>query len=118
MPNTVSERAIATDFDGAQELMSADQLAEYLRSKLDLALSLASNSEQERRSRHWESAEHYHRQWQDVMAEVQRLLPAVKASGVSLFESERVAPRKSRARDRTEQTRIVPMVREKKLNCL
>lgn len=103
MPNTMTALPIAADFDVPPELMSADQLAQYVRSKLDLALSLASNSEQERRSRRWESAEHYHRQWQDVMAEVQRLLPAIKASGVSLFESAKGGPPSSRGKNRTQQ---------------
>lgn len=67
----------------------AAELAEYVRGKLNLALSLACHGEQERRSGHWASPEAYQRQWEEVMAEVQRLLPLVKKSGVSLFATEK-----------------------------
>jgi hypothetical protein len=69
--------------------MTDRQLAEYVRGKLNLALSLACQGEQERRSCHWASAEAYQRQWEEVMAEVKRLLPLVRKSGISLFASKR-----------------------------
>lgn len=114
MPNTATAAAMIVEFDRAPEQMSDDRLVEYVRGKLDLALSLASNSEQARRSRRWESAEQYHGQWQVVMAEVQRLLPAVRARGVSLFESRECRAAGSRRRRRTSTARIVPMLREEK----
>jgi hypothetical protein len=61
------------------------ELAEYVRAKLNLALHLACQGEHERRSGHWAAAEDYQRQWEVVMAEVKRLLPLVRKSGVSLF---------------------------------
>jgi hypothetical protein len=63
----------------------AAELADYVRGKLNLAVSLACQSEQERRSGHWASAEAYQRQWEDVMAQVKRLLPLVRKGSVSLF---------------------------------
>ena len=63
----------------------AAELAKYVRGKLNLALHLASEAEHERRSGHWAAAEGYQRQWEEVMAEVKRLLPLVRKSGVSLF---------------------------------
>jgi hypothetical protein len=81
----------ATDVDAAE-------LAEYVRGRLKLALSLACEGEHERRSCHWQSAEGYQRQWEDVMAEVKRLLPLVRKSGVSLFPTEK--PQSSRSRQK------------------
>ena len=71
--------------------MSGRQLADYVRGRLDLALSLASDAEQERRSKRWDSAERYPREWEGVMAEVNRLLPLVRTSGVPLFGSAKAA---------------------------
>lgn len=65
--------------------MTERELAEYVRGKLHLAVILACQGEQERRSGHWEKAAECQRQWEDVMAEVKRQLPAVRESGVSLF---------------------------------
>jgi hypothetical protein len=70
--------------DEAAQLEPAE-LAEYVRGKLNLALHLACEAEHERRSCRWESAEVYQRQWEAAMAEVKRLLPLVRKSGVSLF---------------------------------
>ena len=61
------------------------ELAEYIRVKLNLAIQLACEAEHERRSGHWESAEGYNCRWEEVMAEVRRLLPVLRNSGVSLF---------------------------------
>jgi hypothetical protein len=63
----------------------AAELAECVRGKLNLALSLACQGEQERRSGHWAAAEAYQRKWEQVIAEVKRLLPLVRKSGVSVF---------------------------------
>ena len=65
--------------------LEADELAEYVRAKLNLAIQLACEGEHERRSGHWESAEGYKCRWEEVMAEVKRLLPVLRNSGVSLF---------------------------------
>ncbi len=67
----------------------AAELVEYVRGKLNLAVSLACQGEQERRSGHWASAEEYQRKWVEVMAEVKRLLPLVRKSCVSLFPTEK-----------------------------
>jgi hypothetical protein len=61
------------------------ELAEYIRVKLNLAIQLACEGEHERRCGHWESAEGYKCRWEKVMAEVKRLLPVLRNSGVSLF---------------------------------
>jgi hypothetical protein len=61
------------------------ELTEYVRGKLNLAIRLACETEHERRSCHWDSAEEYQRQWEEMMGEVKRLLPLVRNSGVSLF---------------------------------
>jgi hypothetical protein len=58
----------------------AAKLAESFRGKLDLAVSLACHGEQERRSGHRASAEEYQRQWEQVIAELKRLLPLVRKS--------------------------------------
>ena len=71
--------------DGIQHEATAEdaaKLAEYFRGKLDLAVSLACQGEQERRSGHWASAEEYQRRWEQVIAELKRLLPLVRKSGV------------------------------------
>jgi hypothetical protein len=70
----------------------AAELAQYFRGKLNLAVSLACQAEQERRSGHWTSAEEYQRKWEEVMAEAKRLLPLVRKSGVPLLESENLKP--------------------------
>jgi hypothetical protein len=61
------------------------ELAKQVRAKLNLAIQLACEAEHERRSCRWESAEAYQRQWEEVMAEVKRLLPLVRKSGMSIF---------------------------------
>lgn len=71
------------------------QLAQYVRSRLDLAVSLAFQGEQERRSGRWASAEEYRRRWEEVFAEVKRLLPLLKKGGVPLYATE---PEPSRPR--------------------
>jgi hypothetical protein len=65
--------------------MTDRELAEYLRGKLNFAVILACQGEQERRSGHWEKAAEYQRQWEDSMEEVKHLLPVARESGVSLF---------------------------------
>lgn len=74
-----------TDHKTKLHVFEPAKLAEYVRDKLNLALSLACHGEQERRSCHWASAEEYQRQWEEVIAEVKRLLPLVRKNGVSLF---------------------------------
>ena len=69
------------------------ELAEHVRAKLNLAIQLACEAEHERRSCRWESADEYQRQWEKVMAEVKRLLPLVRKSGVSLFATGNPQPR-------------------------
>lgn len=67
----------------------AAKLAEYVRGKLDLAVDLACQGEQERRSGHRASAEAFQRKWEEAMAEVKPLLPLVRKGGVSLFPTEK-----------------------------
>ena len=74
----------------------ATKLAEYVRGKLDLAVSLACQGEQERRSGHWASAEAYQRKWEEVMAEVKRLLPMVRKGGVSILATGNPCQQKRR----------------------
>jgi hypothetical protein len=81
------------EHEGTNE--EAAELAEYVRGKLNLALSLACQGEQERRSGHWASAEKYQRKWEETIAEVKRLSPLVRQSGVSLFATEK--PQSSRS---------------------
>src|SRR5260370_10721617 len=71
----------ATDEDAAK-------LAEYVRDKLDLAVDLACQGEQERRSGHRASAEAYQRKWEEAMAEVKPLLPLVRKGGVAFSNRE------------------------------
>jgi hypothetical protein len=63
------------------------QLADYVRARLILAVQLACKVEQERRWARWESAEEYQCQWHEVMAEVKRLLPLMRTSGVPRLAS-------------------------------
>jgi hypothetical protein len=58
------------------------------------------NGEHERRSGRWASAEEYQRKWEDVMAEVKRLLPLVKERGVPLYATEKPEPSRSRQKGR------------------
>jgi hypothetical protein len=74
----------------------AAEVAEYVRGKLDLAVDLACQGEQERRSGHRAAAEAYQRKWEDAIAEVKRLLPLVRKSGVSLCPTAK--PQLSRSR--------------------
>ena len=76
------------------------ELAKYVRGKLNLAVSLACQGEQERRSGHWASAEAYQRKWGETIAEVKRLLPLVRKSGVSLFSTEKLQSSRSRQKGR------------------
>ena len=62
--------------DGIQHEATAEdaaKLAEYVRGKLNLALSLVCQVEQERRSGHWASAEECQHKWGEAIAEVKRL---------------------------------------------
>jgi hypothetical protein len=95
--------ATAHELDTAPDIsaMSGQQLAEYVRERLQFALSLASNGEQERRSGRWESAERRQREWVDVMDEVKRLLSLVRKSGVPLFKSAKEEQPRSRRRGRS-----------------
>ena len=77
----------------------AAELAEYVRGKLNLAFSLACHGEQERRSGHWASAEEYQRKWEEVMAEVKRLLPLLRKSGMSFFATDKPFTVRSRMLD-------------------
>lgn len=67
----------------------AAKLAEYVRAKLGLAVDLACQHEQERRSGHWASAEACQQKWEEAMAEVKRLMTMVRKGGVSLFPTEK-----------------------------
>jgi hypothetical protein len=63
----------ATQHEATDE--EAAELAEYVRGKLNQAIYLACQAEQERRSGHLASAEEYQRQWGEAIAEVKGLLP-------------------------------------------
>lgn len=76
------------------------ELAAQVRVKLNAAIQLACEAEHERRSRHWDSADEYQRQWDEVIAEVKRLLPLVRKSGVSLFATERAGRARSESNRR------------------
>jgi hypothetical protein len=92
-----------TLLDGIQHEATAEdaaKLEEYFRGKLDLAVSLACQGEQERRSGHRASAEEYQRQWEQVIAEIKRLLPLVRKSSVSLFPTAKHQPSRSRKKGR------------------
>ena len=99
LPNTMTASATATQLEKAPdtEEMTGRQLAEYVRGKLNLTLSLASQGEHERRSGRWKSAVEYQRQWEEAITEVKRLLPLVRASGMSLFATTE-SPRSQRHR--------------------
>ncbi len=85
--------------DGPEIAATTDhQLAEYVRSKLKLAINLACNGEQERRSGHPQAAEGYRQEWESVMAEVKRLLPQVRGRGALLFAARE--PTRSRSRQK------------------
>jgi hypothetical protein len=53
------------------------ELAEYVRDKLNLALSLACQAEEARRAGRRTAAAEYQRRWKETIAEVSRLLPLV-----------------------------------------
>lgn len=72
----VQERAIELDLA---------ELAECVRQKLKLAVSLACQAEQERRLRRWTSAQECQRQWEQIIVEVKGLLPQLKQRGVALY---------------------------------
>jgi hypothetical protein len=94
----MTESATAAQLENLLELTAITdrQLGKYVRGKLNLAFHLACQAEQERRSGHWQSAEEYHRQWEEEMAEVKRLLPLVRKSGVSGFATENPRSRQKR----------------------
>jgi hypothetical protein len=73
--------------DEAAQLEPAE-LAEYVRAKLNLAVDLACQGEQEQRSGHRAPAEAYQRQWEEVMAEVKRLLPLCGRAGCRFLQQE------------------------------
>jgi hypothetical protein len=79
--------------------MTDRELGEYVSGKLNIAIQLACEAEHERRSGRWASAEAYQRQWEDVMAEVKRLLPVVRNSGVSIFPAQQSARSRQRQKD-------------------
>jgi hypothetical protein len=79
------------------------ELAEYVRCKLDVAISLACQGEEERRSGHLEPAEAFQRKWEDVMVELKPLLPLVKKSGVPRFPSPKIRTARSEVNDPTTQ---------------
>jgi hypothetical protein len=56
------------------------ELAESVRDKLNLALSLACQAEQARRAGHRSAAAEFQRRWKETIAEVSRLLPLVGKS--------------------------------------
>ena len=95
----------ATDEEAAElaELQAKTdrQLDEYVRGKLNLALSLACEVEHERRSGHWAAAEEYQQKWEEAIAEVKRFLPLVRTSGVSLFATEKPQSFRSRQKRRS-----------------
>ena len=72
----VQQRAIELDLA---------ELAECVRQKLKVAVSLACQAEQERRLRHWTSAQECRRQWEQIIVEVKGLLPQLKQRGVALY---------------------------------
>lgn len=61
------------------------ELAENLRGKLNLAVSLACQAEQARRAKSWASAEAFQRQWEETIAEVRQLLPLVGKGDQPVF---------------------------------
>jgi hypothetical protein len=88
--------------DGSQNEaahLEPGELAEYVRAKLNIAIQLACEAEHERRSCRWDGAEMYQRQWEEVMAEVKRLLPLVRKSGLSLFATGDLDPVPGRSAD-------------------
>jgi hypothetical protein len=94
----LAESSVIEEIQHEATAEDAAKLAEYVRGKLDLAVSLACQGEQERRSGHWASAEAYQRKWEQVIVEVKRLLPPVRKSGVPLFPTEK--PQSSRLRQK------------------
>jgi hypothetical protein len=59
------------------DAQAARELAESLRGKLNLAVSLACQAEQARRAKSWASAAAFRQQWEETITEVRRLLPLV-----------------------------------------
>ena len=77
---------------------TGEQLAGYFRERLNLATALACRAEQERRFGRYASARECHEQWERAIAEVKRLLPLVRESGVAVFVSQRTESRHRRKR--------------------
>lgn len=77
---------------------TGEQLAGYFRERLKLATALACQAEQERRFGRYASARECHEQWESAMAEVKRLLPLVRESGVAVFVSRAAQSRSRRKR--------------------
>lgn len=74
-----------TSIENSNLSMTDQQLAGYFRDRLDLALSLACQAEHERRRGRRKSANAYHRRWEEAMAEVKRLSPLLKQTGITVF---------------------------------
>jgi len=73
------------------------ELAEYVRDKLNLALSLACQAEQARRAGRRSAAAEFQRRWKETIAEVSRLLPLVgKDDKTSLGPKKSKTPRARR----------------------
>ena len=85
-----TDRLAPTTAELDLEEVAERQLAEYVWGKLTLAVSLACQGEQDRRSGHWASAEESQRKWGNVMAEVKRLSPLVRKRGSPSFASEKL----------------------------
>lgn len=96
----VSESCVVEGIQHEATAEDAAELAKYVRGKLNLAFTLACQGEQERRSGHRASAEAYQRKWEETIAEVKRLLPLVRKSGVSLFPTAKPQPSRSRQKGR------------------
>ena len=77
---------------------TGEQLAGYFRERLNLATALACRAEQERRFGRYASARECHEQWESAIAEVKRLLPLVRESGVAVFVSQHTESRHRRKR--------------------
>jgi hypothetical protein len=72
------------------------QLAEYVRGKLNLALSLACQAEQARRAGRRASAAEFQRRWKETIEEVGRLLPLVRKGDQPPFGTKNAKPSRLR----------------------
>ncbi|MGO9229839.1 MAG: hypothetical protein ACLQKA_11625 [Bryobacteraceae bacterium] len=75
------------------------QLSEYVRNKLNQAVSLACRGEQARRAGRRVAAKELQRRWEETIAEVRRLLPLVRKGDNSLLGTKNAKPSRLR-RDR------------------